>query len=338
MSCSCNSPAQRCFSLTVLVITGVLCSIPTTAQQSPPTSSTVSESESASGQLNEVAAATSNPDAASDSQIKLGPGDLVETMVYGVPELSTKARVSSAGDLYLPLIDYVHVSGLTLEEAQTVIEKRLSDGGFVKIPHVSVFVDEYASQAVTLLGEVARPGVYPIVGERRLFDLVSAAGGFTDKAGKNVTISHRNGAEAALVVHLARHLERSASTNVNILPGDTIVVSRAGIVYVVGDVSRPSGFLMESDSITVLQAVAMAGGTNRTAKLNAARIIRKTRDGMQQTPLPLKRILQAKASDLPMQADDILFVPSSTGKTMMYRSAEAVVQAATALTIVGTHP
>ena len=97
----------------------------------------------------------------------------MELSVYGVPELSTKARVSNTGDLYLPLIDYIHVGDSTLEEAQALIEKRLSDGGFVRNPHVAMLVDEYASQGVTVLGEVARPGVYPVIGDRRLFDVVS---------------------------------------------------------------------------------------------------------------------------------------------------------------------
>lgn len=272
------------------------------------------------------------------SRIKLGPGDLVEMNVYGVPELSTKARVSGGGDLYLPLVNYVHVGELSLEEVQKLVEKRLADGGFVRNPHVTIFIDEYASQAVTLLGEVARPGLYPIVGDRRLFDIVSAAGGFTDKAGKTITITHRMHAAPPVSLRLARHLEQGTADNVEVLPGDTIVVARAGIVYVVGDVARPSGFLMESDSMTVLQAIAMAGGTNKTAQLNGARIIRKSAQGMQETGLPLKKILQAKAADLPLQADDILFVPSSARKAAMFRSADAVLQAATALTIVAAHP
>ena len=112
------------------------------------------------------------PDEPATSAIKLGPGDLVEVGVYGVPELTTKARVSNDGDLYLPLIDYVHVGDLSLEESQKLIEKRLDDGGFVKNPHVTIFVNEYASQGVTLLGEVGKPGIYPVLGDRRLFDVV----------------------------------------------------------------------------------------------------------------------------------------------------------------------
>src|SRR5215472_1804692 len=118
--------------------------------------------------------------------VKLGPGDLVEVSVYGVPELATKTRISNEGELYLPLIDYVHVAELSLEEAQKLVEKRLEDGGFVRNPHVSIFVDEYSSQGVTVLGEVTKPGIYPVLGDRKLLDMISSAGGLTDKAGRTV--------------------------------------------------------------------------------------------------------------------------------------------------------
>ena len=310
------------------------------ARQAPPASTATPSSSLSSPRTSGAAAAVPVPEApvADISTLKLGPGDLLELSVYGVPELNTKARVSGSGDLYLPLVDYVHVGGLTLEASQKLIEMRLTVGGFVKNPHVSLFINEYTSQGVTVLGEVVRPGIYPATGERRLFDVISAAGGFTDKAGKVVTITRREKTVPPVRVQLPRQLESSTADNVDIVPGDTIVVSRAGIVYVVGDVGRPSGFVMESDSITVLQAIAMAGGTNRTAKLNAARIIRKTPSGMQEETIPLKKILQAKMQDLPMSADDILFVPSSAGKSAAYRGVDAVLQTATALTIVAAHP
>ena len=281
------------------------------------------------------ATAPAKTDAVSDSaSTRLGLGDLIEISVYGVPELSTKARISSSGDVYLPLISYVHVADLSPEEAQALIEKRLADGGFLKNPHVSVFIDEYASQAVTVLGEVAKPGPYPIIGERRLYDLISTAGGLTEKAGRTVTIAHRATPNQPMTVHLAEGLAQTSDSNVPVKPGDTIVVQRAGIVYVVGDVGKPSGFLMDNDNLTVLKAIALAGGTNRTAKLNGAKIIRKTPDGMQETAIPLKSILQAKVADVPMHADDILFVPGSAGKAAAYRGVEAVLQAATAVSIV----
>ncbi len=274
-----------------------------------------------------------------NSALRLGVGDLVELSVYNVQELSTKTRVGSNGDIYLPLIDYVHVGGLTLEEAQTLIEKRYTDGGFLKDPHVTLFVDEYASQGASVLGEVSKPGVYPVLGQQRLLDLVSAAGGFTDKAGRVVTIIHRDQPDKPITVTLARNPSANTESNIDVYPGDTIAVHRADIVYVVGEVNRPSGLLMDSGSLTVLQAVALAGGIGHNAKLGAAKIIRKTPQGtMTETPVHLKKILEAKAPDLSMQADDILFVPTSAAKIAAGRTVEAAVQAATAVSIFAVHP
>src|SRR5208282_5965959 len=97
-------------------------------------------------------------------------------------------RIGSSGDIYLPLIDYVHVADLTLEEAESLIEKRLEAGGFVRNAHVTIFIDESTSQGVTILGEVSKPGIYPDLGDRRLYDLLSAAGGFTPSAGRKVSV------------------------------------------------------------------------------------------------------------------------------------------------------
>ncbi len=267
----------------------------------------------------------------------IGVGDLVEISVYGVPELNTKARVGSNGDIYLPLIDYVHVDGLTAEEAQTLIEKRLADGRFVNNPHVTLLIDEYASQTVSVLGQVARPGTYPVLGERHLYDVISAAGGLTDRAGKTVIVTHRDRPDQPVKVTLADGLADNAASNVIVQPGDTIVVQRAGIVYIVGDVAHPTGVVMDNDQLTVLQAIAMAGGTNKTAKLNGAKILRHTSTGVIETPIRLKKILQAKQTDEPLHANDILFVPGSGGKAAAYRAADIMVQAST-LSLVALHP
>jgi polysaccharide biosynthesis/export protein len=270
----------------------------------------------------------------SGSSLRLEAGDLVEVGVYNVPELTTKARVSSKGEIYLPLIDYVHVSGLTAEEAEGLIQKRLSDGGFVKNPHVTLFVDQYASQGASVLGEVSRPAVYPVPGQQRLFDLISAAGGFTEKAGRSITVTHRDQPDKPITVPLSRNVTDNPESNIPVLPGDTIIVRKADLVYVVGDVGRPSGFLMDSGHLTVLQAIALAGGTTRTANLGGARIIRRGPDGLSETPVELKKILRAKAPDVTMQADDILFVPTSATKAFAGRAMEAAMQAATAASIV----
>ncbi len=273
-----------------------------------------------------------------NSNTKLGPGDLIEINVFGVPDLSTKTRVSSSGEVYLPLIDYVHVADLTTDEAQELIQKRLDDGGFVRNAHVSIFVDESASQAATIVGEVARPGTYPVIGDRRLFDLLSMAGGLTDKAGRQVVIERRADPEHKLQLQLPRNLAENTSANVEIEPGDTIIVSRAGIIYVVGDVAHPSGFLVEDDTLTVLKALALAGGQTHTSSLNKTKILRQTPNGVQQIPVALKKILHAKAPDVALLNGDVLFVPGSAAKAAGYRSADAAMSLSTALGVVAIHP
>jgi len=304
----------------------------TLAQQAPAATKPDAPAANPTTQVN-PAIASENLDSGS-AVLKLGVGDLVEVTVYGVPELSTKARIGSNGDLYLPLIDYVHVADLTLEEAQKVVEKRLSDGGFVNNPHVSLLVDEYASQGVTLLGEVSRPGIYPALGDRRLYDLISAAGGFTDKAGRVVTITHRDKPNSPVNITLPGNLAESSDGNVLVMPGDTVLVSRAGVVYVVGDVQRPSGFMIEDNRLTVLKALALAGGTNRTASMNGSKILRQTASGVQEIPVPIKKILEAKAHDEMMMKGDILFIPSSGAKIAAYKSVDMITSMATALTII----
>ncbi len=277
---------------------------------------------------------TSHPDPA----LRLSPGDLIEASVYNVPDLSTKVRVGTNGNVYLPLIDYVHVGGLTAEEAQALIQKRLSDGGFLKDPHVSLLVEQYSSDGASVLGEVVKPGVYPVRVQQHLFDLISAAGGLTEKAGRSLSVAHRGSDDPPLTVPLSRNLADHPESNVLVYPGDTIIVRKADVIYVVGDVGKPSGFLMDGGQLTVLQAIALAGGTTRTAKLGAARIIRKGPSGMSETPVRLKQILEAKAPDMAMQADDILFVPTSAQKVFVGRTLDAAMQAVTTVSIVAAHP
>jgi len=282
------------------------------------------------------ASAAGAPVEAGNSAVRLGVGDLIEVSVFGAPELDTKIRINSDGAVNLPLINDVHVEGLTLDEAETVIARRLENGGFVKNPHVQIYVQEYTSQGASVLGEVARPGIYPVLGNQTLFTLISAAGGLTDRAGKSIIVTHRG--QAPITVPISRNLDDSKESDIAVLPGDAVVVRRADVVYVVGDVGRPSGLLMEGGSISVLQAIALVGGANSTAKLNGTRIVRRGPAGLSTIPVPLKKLLEAKTNDLPMQADDILFVPTSSRKLMQARSAEAAVQLATGVGLVAIRP
>lgn len=287
-----------------------------------------------------ISPAEITPKSPGSSRLRLGQGDLVEVNVYGVPELTTKTRVSNDGELYLPLVNYIHVEDLSLEEAQTLIEKRLADGGFVRDPHVSILVDDFSSQSVSMLGEVQKPGIYPVIGDRRLVDMLTAAGGLTDKAGREVTIIHRDQLDKPQLVTLGRTLTADPESNVPIFPGDSVEVHRAPIIYVVGDVGRPSGLLVDNGKLTVLQALALAGGANRTAKLNDSRILRKSEgpNGMTETKVHLKKMLEAKSPDITLQANDILFVPISGAKVAAARSFEAAMTITTGLALYSVHP
>jgi polysaccharide export outer membrane protein len=188
------------------------------------------------------------------------------------------------------------------------------------------------------LGEVNRPGVYPAIGKERLLDVVAAAGGLSERAGQTATVSHRDQPDKPVTALLRGSAAVGGDPAVRVLPGDTIVVSKADIVYVVGDVNRPSGLMMDSGNLTVLQAIALVGGTTRTSKMSGVKIIRKENGSMTEKFVPLKKILQAKVPDVPMQANDILFIPSSAVKAAATKSVDAIVQTASALTLVAARP
>lgn len=244
------------------------------------------------------------------------------------PDFSPKLRVDEQGAVTLPYAGVLPVSGLTAEEAGRAIEARFREKDVLKDPHVSVTVLEYATQGVTVLGEVKNPGVYPLLGSHTLLDLISAAGGVTPNAGKAVTITHREDPDHPEIVNVASKPGSTATFNVDVRPADTIMVSRAGIVYVLGDVGKPGGFLIEnSDRLTVLQAIALAQGTNRTASLNNTKLIRKTESGHQELPVPLKKILADKVPDQMLADGDILFVPTSGAKNAL-RDIESILPSA----------
>ncbi len=257
----------------------------------------------------------------------------MDISVFDVADLTTKARVSSQGNIDMPLIGTLHVAGITPEQAESLIVRKLDDGGYVRDPQVTVLISEYAGQGISVLGEVQKPGVYPVLAPRRLWDVISMAGGLTQRAGKMVTIAHRDDPAKPEVITLTTD-PSDVKSDVPVFPGDTIAVSRAGVVYVVGDVEHPSGFVMDNnDSMTVLQALAMAQGAKGTASLSKALLIRQGPRGREEQPVNLKLMLEAKAADIPMRTEDILFVPNSVSKSAGKKALEAIVQTAVGVAI-----
>jgi polysaccharide export outer membrane protein len=224
--------------------------------------------------------------------------------------------VGTSGNIYLPLIGTVHVAGLASDQAEALVEQKLVDGSFVTNPHVTIYVKEYTTQAVSVTGEVTKPGAYPALETRHLYDAFMEAGGLTQTAGRSVTITHA-GQVSPNVVFLSSDPGKSAQANIEVLPGDTISVSKAPIVYVIGEVTKPGGYVLPdaqdggvaTQELTVMRVIALASGPIHGAALNKSKIIRRTANGIQEVPIPLKKIMAGKSPDLPLQAEDILYVP-----------------------------
>ena len=268
---------------------------------------------------------------ANGSALVIGPGDELEVTVYGAPDLSGHARVSADGNISLPLIGYVRIAGLSSTEAEGAIEAQLRQANVVNDPQVSVYVKEYTSSGISVAGEVIKPGFYSAVGPHRLFDVLQAAGGPTDKAANKVTISHR-GQKDATTLSISKNPAEMTASNVELQPGDTVVVPKAGIVYVLGEVTRPGGYVLNSTGgITVLQVVAVAGGPTHIASAGKTRLLHRTENGFQEQQIDVTKLLRGKAHDVSLRDEDILFVPSSGIKTVLNASALVSSAATTAI-------
>jgi len=265
----------------------------------------------------------------------ISPGDLLEVVVFDTPELSGRLRVNESGEVTIPIAGAVQVSGMTAESAAVTIENKLRSTDVLKEPHVSIFISEYATQGVTVTGEVKAPGTYALLGSHGLLEMISAAGGTSGPVSRFVTVTHKSDPEHPEVLVLDTR-PGSIPPSFDLRPGDIIVVSKAEVAYIVGEIAKPGVFVIEgNDRLTVLQLVAMAGGTNHLASQDKAHLIRKTANGREDFIVPLKEILHGRAFDTPLEDGDILFVPTSGGKTFAFRGIEAAVALTTGLIISG---
>jgi polysaccharide export outer membrane protein len=242
----------------------------------------------------------------------IGPGDLLHVQVLDTADLEQRARVTDAGMLQLILGGNVKVAALTPEEAGHAIERVLIDGHYVLHPKVLVTVEEYATQAVSVLGEVKAPGPHAIRTSRSVLDVLTLAGGLTEMADRKILIERR-GTDKKVPYFVSNEPGVAIDTSVRVYPGDTIIVPKAAIVYLLGDVRLPGGYAMTNNesTVSVLELVARAGGTNHSAVPADAKLIRKVDSGYVQMPLPLSAMQKGKRPDMPLQAGDIVWVPFS---------------------------
>ncbi|MGD0800374.1 MAG: polysaccharide biosynthesis/export family protein [Terracidiphilus sp.] len=254
------------------------------------------------------------------SELRIEPGDLLSVNVYDTPELSNSYRVSPAGDLTLPLCGKVNVHGLTLPEAAKRLETALKDGQILLQPQVNIDVMQYAVQYVTVLGEVGSPGRVTLIAPTRLGEILAEAGGMTSLAGWRIKI--RRGTDQSAPeeeVPYPRSQSNPESASILIRPGDSIIVPRAGIVYVLGAVNKPGGYVMQEDGkLNVAQALALSGGTVLQANTGGLRVIRRNPDGtVLDFPLSYDGIAKGTQTPLILQAQDIVYVPMSKVKTTL---------------------
>ena len=292
------------------------------------------------------------------TNIPVGSGDVLHIDVFDVPDLSRDVRVSQDGQISLPLIPgKIQVGGLTTFQVEEKLEELLQVNGLVSHPHVSIFVKEQNSQPVSVVGAVNKPTVYQIIRPTTLLEILSQAGGIADDAGSVVIItrsvvpaaeSSKQGAATepapsapqtqTITIDLRDLLESGdPAFNIAVYGGDIISVPKAGIVYVAGAVQQPGGFVLQNagDQMSTLKAVALAHGTLSTAKLTQAVIIRRDSVTGQKKEInvDLKKVMDRKSEDPRMYANDILFVPDSTGKRAFYKTGEAALAITSGLVI-----
>jgi polysaccharide export outer membrane protein len=285
-----------------------------------------------------------------NEEFRIGAEDVLDINVFDAPELNRTVRVSEDGEISLQLLGTLRATGLTPRELERVLQELLRRT-YMKDPHVGVFVRELQSHPISVVGAVKMPGVFQIRGSKSVLEMISMAQGLSDDAGETVTIMRGSGraapeAKAAnqrvagkmFEINLKRLMgSGDPSSNISVHSGDVVKVSRAGIVYVVGGgVKTPGGFVLKNnENISVLQALALAQGLTRTSSKNHAVIIRTDQETNQRIEIPvnLGKILTSKAADPVLQPRDIVYVPDSTAKNVMYRGAEAALSTATGVAI-----
>jgi polysaccharide biosynthesis/export protein len=294
----------------------------------------------------------------------IGSGDVLSIQVFEIPELSRDVRVSQTGTIGIPLVPVrLRMSGLTEAQAEQKIAEVLEADGLVSHPQVSVSVKERKSKPITIVGAVSHPLVYQAERPITLVEALAEAGGIANDAGDTVIVTRPDqpaesdssdspaqesavspNTEAAsaqtpetvspntppisnvITVNLNELLETgNPANNILLQGGDIVSVPHAGIVYVLGAVGRPGGFVVSNDrtQLTTLKVLSLAGGMTRTAKSDRAVIIRKDTQGQQhEVAVDLKKVLKRETEDVQLQPSDILYVPESASKQAMVRAAE----------------
>ena len=301
--------------------------------------------------LNAEPVSAETPQLLAPMAYRLGPEDMLLIHVKDEPEIPEGPyQIDLNGDLRVPELGTMHVAGISLAALVATLTDRCQR--LLKTPVVHVSIAEYRSQRVSILGAVTTPGVQQIRGHKTLYEAISDAGGLKPDAGGSIQLSRRVEEGPLPIAGASRDASgtvitgrvdvhdlmqaRTPVTNVVLEPNDVITVPRADLVYVLGSVHKPGGFeLVERQQMSVMQALSLAGGPERTAGTKHARILHPggANDPRTETLVDLDRMIAGKLPDVMLRTSDILIIPDSTRKTVSFRMFEALLSTGTGVAI-----
>jgi polysaccharide export outer membrane protein len=281
----------------------------------------------------------------------LGPDDQIAIQVPDAEDISDKpVRIDMRGNISLPMVGRLHATGLTAEELEVQIRNRLKK--YLQEPDVTVSITEFKSQPISIFGAVQKPGVHQLQGRKNLFEVLSLAEGLRTDAGYSIKITRRlewgrlplpgatddpTGHYSVASVNIKSIMNATnPAENIIIKPEDVISVPKADLVYVIGTVHKSGGFVLgEHETISALEALALAEGLDRAAAPQNAKILRASQTSASRTEIPIdiKKILTGRSEDIALKADDILFIPASAARSVAIRSLETAVQIGTGVVI-----
>ena len=272
-----------------------------------------------------------------NNSLLISPGDSIHISVLDNPDLDQRARVTDAGEIPVQGIGNVKIANMSPADAASAIQDRFVSAHFFNHPQVSVVVDQYATQNVTVIGEVRQPGAYPLSTPRPILDVIALGGGLNEVADRNILVERHGDQSNPIPYTVSNNAGQAIKEQVLVNPGDTVVVPKAGIVYVLGDVNRPGGYTMTDNQskISLLEALSIAGGAAKTARLGHARLIRKV--DHTETQISLGDIQKGKQPDFAMSPGDILYVPFSYAKNLIIASSAGVLGAAGTAAVYASH-
>lgn len=284
----------------------------------------------------------------------IGPEDVISIDVFNVPELSKLlVRVANDGTITVPLIGQVKAAGLTAQQLREELAQKWGEN-YLQNPEVTLFIRQFKAKPVSVIGAVEKPGLYPLTGQRNLIEVLSMAGGLGRKgsqpAGRTLVVTRSGGfgdlqladgmrllSPEKLEIDVQKLLySQNDALNIHVQPLDVISVTKAPVIYVVGEVRKPGGFVLDDrERVTVLQALAMAEGLFGSPAKSQSKIIRRGQDESQKKEIPVDigKVMKGQAPDLELTANDILFIPLSGGKYAAKRSVDNAIAVLTGLII-----